>query len=493
MNRRRHEETSVEQIKIDPRFALRTAILSILLLWPLLVFGQPSYFPDSASYQKGGRVAVNFALAKLHLGEGEQPMAAPASAPDAKPPSPLASNTPTEATTAKAARSITYSIVSYILRGPGQSMVYLTVFHALALAFVALALFEAIAGRRGFRDFAAMAIGFAFLTTAGPVTTGIIPDVFAAIIIAVQLLLTFYWQRLSWPMAVVLILLGAFAVSSHASHPPLALGMATMGSLWLFWFRRTDPLPPWRSAAMSWMPSLLGVVLVLASGLVGFGEVSMAPKRYPLALARAIDNGPALWYLQDHCNPPEYAVCEIYGTDIPKTVEEFLWSPNGLVERATPEQMDRIRAEESLIIWRTTLAYPGAQLANIVRDIPDQMIIFEVNPRQYFATIETQADGNPVIRDIDPERQRPLLRWLNRVAAIVVLISTVLLALRLPRMTKTERGMLVMLFAGLLINASVCAIFSGVASRYQARVVMILPLVAMAIVASRRDRTMKTA
>lgn len=491
----RNEDIGVEQIKIDQRFAIRTAILSILLLWPLLVFGQPSYFPDSASYQKGGRVAVTFALTKLHLSGRAEPTPAPvASAPTVGSMAPRASDKPVEATAAKGTRSITYSIVSYILRGPGQSMVYLAIFHALALAFAAVALFEAIAGRRGMRDFATMAIGFAFLTNAAPVTTVIIPDVFAGIIIAVQLLLTFYWRRLSWPMALALIALGAFAVSSHASHPPLALGMATMGTLWLFWFRRTDHVPFWRSAAMNWAPSLLGVALVLASGFVGFGEVSVAPKRYPLTLARAIDNGPARWYLQDHCDPPEYAVCELYGTNIPKTVDEFLWLPNGIAERATPEQMDRIRAEESRIIWRTTLAYPGTQLATILHDIPQQMILFDIKPRQYFGTIERQADGTPTVRGIDTPRERPLLRWLNRIAVLVVLISTVSLALRVPRMTKTERGMLLMLFAGLLINATVCALFSGVAARYQARVIMILPLVAIAVfVSNRREKTLESA
>ena len=478
----------MDQIAIDRRFALRTAILSILLLWPLLVFGRPSYFPDSAAYQKGGRVAVTFALAKLHLATPEtltpQHAVSTAGAEPALAEVPSAS---ADGANAKAARSITYSVIAYVLRGPGQSMIYLSVFHAISLAFVALVLFEGIAGRRGWRDFAAMAAGFAFLTTAAPVTTGIIPDVFAAIIIAVQLLLTFYWRRLGWPTMLVLILLSAFAVSSHASHPPLALGMAVVASMWLFWVRRTNPHPVWHSIAVNWAPSLIGIVLVLASGVVGFGEVSMAPKRYPLALARAIDNGPARWYLQKHCERPEYAVCEIYGTAIPNTVEEFLWLPGGVVQRATPEQLDRIRAEESTIIWRTTLAYPGAQLANIVHDIPSQLIAFDVKTRQYFTSIVTEADGKPAVLGNNIQDEKPLLRWLNIFMTIGVLISTVFLALRLRRMTLQERGLLAMLFAGLLINASVCALFSGVASRYQARVIMILPLVAIAIAMNRRE------
>lgn len=61
----------MDQIVIDRRLAFRTAILSILLLWPLLIFGRSSYFPDSATHQKGERVALTFAFAKLHFAAPE--------------------------------------------------------------------------------------------------------------------------------------------------------------------------------------------------------------------------------------------------------------------------------------------------------------------------------------------------------------------------------------------------------------------------------------
>ena len=484
----------MDQIVVDRRLALRSAILSILLLWPLLIFGRPSYLSDSASYQKGGRVAVTFALAKLHLAASENLMPQrDISAPGEKTSLSERSGVSADGARAKAARSITYSAIAYILRGPGQSMIYLAAFQAVSLAFIVIVLFEGIAGRRGWRSFAAMALGFAFLTTAAPVTTGIVPDVFAGIIIGVQLLLTLYWRRISWLIVIILISLSAFGVSSHASHPPLALGMAVIGSLWLFWFRQTNLLQAWRSILVVWMPALFGTLLVSVSGLVGFGEFSIAPKRHPLALARSIDNGPARWYLQEHCKRPEYAVCEIFGTSIPRNVEEFLWLPGGVVQRATPEQMDRIRAEESTIVWRATLAYPGAQLANIVHDIPSQLISFDIQAQQYFATIVTDVDGKPALNRGEIEFERPILQWLNIAMTIAVLIATVFLALRLRRMTMQERGLVALLFAALLINASVCALFSGVASRYQARVIMILPLVALAVAMSRREVQIKPA
>ena len=85
----------------------------------------------------------------------------------------------------------------------------------------------------------------------------------------------------------------------------------------------------------------------------------------------------------------------------------------------------------------------------------------------------------------------PILHWLNILMTIAVLIATVFLAFRWRWMALQERGVVALLFAGLLINASVCALFSGVASRYQARVIMILPLVALAVAMNRREEQIK--
>ena len=93
-------------------------------------------------------------------------------------------------------------------------------------------------------------------------------------------------------------------------------------------------------------PLLLAVVALLGTSYAAFGEWSLAPKRYPIGLARSISDGPGYWYLRDHCATEHFAICEIYGTNPPRKVNDFLWGPNGVRYRATPEQMERIRAEE---------------------------------------------------------------------------------------------------------------------------------------------------
>ena len=60
---------------------LSTLIGALLFLWPLLAYGRPGDFQDSASYYKGGRAAVTFVLDKMHAGDRT-----PASTADVKAP-----------------------------------------------------------------------------------------------------------------------------------------------------------------------------------------------------------------------------------------------------------------------------------------------------------------------------------------------------------------------------------------------------------------------
>ena len=75
----------------------------------------------------------------------------------------------------------------------------------------------------------------------------------------------------------------------------------------------------------------------------------------------------------------------------------------------------------------------------------------------------------------------PLLEWLDVVAKLVVVGATAVLAWWWRGMTLAQRGMALTLATGLLANAAVCAIFSGVAPRYQARLIWLVPFAAIAI------------
>lgn len=468
-------EQSIQTVSFTRAYLIRSALFAVLLLWPLLVFGRPSYMMDSAAYQNGGERAVSFVMRKLHI--APPPPAEHAATPSGTP----AQGDSKRGADTKVARSILYSVLGYALAGPGLTMMYMAVFHAVTVALALVALFEGVAGQSG-RAFAVMAGVTAFASPLAPTVTFIMPDCYAPVIVAAMAILPFYRARFSIAMRLFILGISVFGVAVHTSHPPIALGTALAVTPFLILLHRKLSLRLVPALAILWAPGVLGIMLVLLTGLVGFGKASVAPKHYPLALARAIDNGPARDYLVEECkNPHRYAVCEIYGTRIPNTVQEMLWNKDSVISRATPAQLDRIRAEENTILIETTKRYPLRQAYLIAHDVPEQFIIFKLNYFRYGSEIVENKNGDIILRNPGSGDDPAVIGALDMLNHIAVVVGAITLACWWRTMSAAQRGIVLIVLTGLLANAAVCAIFSGVASRYQARVIWLIPWLALAI------------
>ena len=104
-------------VRLDRHVAWRAALLTLLLAWPLILFGRPAYFSDSLSYYKGGKVAVAFEVGKiasLYRAATFQPETA--TIIGVEPPG----ASPGEAS---GARSIPYSVAAYLLSAPDAKMI----------------------------------------------------------------------------------------------------------------------------------------------------------------------------------------------------------------------------------------------------------------------------------------------------------------------------------------------------------------------------------
>lgn len=468
-------------VSVNPIYLMRSALLALLLLWPLLLFGRPAYMDDSAAYQNGGEQAIGFVLRKLHLLQPEA-RKAPANITDGNATPQKAANAEEGSKDTKVARSIPYSALAYVLGGPGMTMMGLAVFQAITTALALVALFEGLAGQ-SWRPFGVMTGLVAFASPMAPIVTFIMPDCYAPVMIGVMATLPFFWARFSGSMRLLLLGIATLGVSLHTSHPPIALGTALAISPLLVMLRQSVPTKLGQALAILWAPAILGVSLVMLSGLIGFGKASLSPKHYPLALARAVDNGPARWYLQEECKDPRrYAICEIYGTRIPLTVQEMLWSKDSLVTRASPEQLDRIRAEERTILIETTKRYPLQQLYLVAHDVPEQLIVFRLNYFRYDSEVVRNAVGDIILRTPRGEAQQSALyAGLEALNDMMAAIGALALMWMWRKMSAAQRWSVIVMLTGLLANAAVCAIFSGVAPRYQARVIWLIPWLALGI------------
>src|SRR5258708_4075558 len=205
-------------VRLDRHVAWRVAVLTLLLAWPLILFGHPSYFSDSLSYYKGGKVAVELEVGKIK---------------SLFRPAPSHQETTTiigvkalgaSAEEARGARSIPYSVAAYLLSAPDGKMTAMALTQAMIVALTITIVAMSLGAIEPWK-FMLLAVTVVVATPAACFASSAVPDIFAGLIICIFALLAPHFNRLSGGTRLTLTVVGAFAVASHASHPPLAVGM----------------------------------------------------------------------------------------------------------------------------------------------------------------------------------------------------------------------------------------------------------------------------
>jgi len=439
----------------------------LLLAWPLLINEAPFYSADSASYLRGGRIGFDTGIAVLghwlHAPGVFHPVGAGGE---------LHAIATKAIGEAGGTRSISYSLVTYFLRVPGDTLIALTVVQCAAVSFVVCCLRRLIVPQSSIGQGIGIGAAVAALTSAPWYASYAVPDIWAGILIGAALILTVLYDRTTFVLRLILVALISFSITVHGSHIPIALFVILAGAIANLRMRRGAPRFGPAKAIWFVSPFVLGIVALLGTSYAAFGELSLAPKRYPIQLARSVADGPGAWYLHDHCATEHYAICEIFGSDPPRNVGDFLWGKNGVRNRATPEQMDRIRAEESLIVRRAALAYPMEQLRHSVTNACLQFFDFGVRKLTFGEKMISGDDPTVVQVDADRPMLKKVSTWLIYLSAAA---SVLLLVASRRRLSRVEISALWVLVVGLAVNAAVCGILSAVTDRYQGRVAWILP------------------
>ena len=456
------------RVELDARLALLTLVAASLFLWPILAYGRPGYIQDSAAYYKGGHMAVAYVLDKVEPARAAPPAAGPGASPH-----PAGAG----AAEIRGARSVAYSLAAFIFGAPNAKMWLLCAFQALATGFLGAATLLLFANqeRKLWRKLAVLAVAspVAFVACLA------IPDIFAGLVVLAIALVAVTYERMSAGVRTVTILIAAAGIAFHASHLPIGLAMTLAAIGWLAfdaWRRAPVPRQQW-----AWViaPFVLGAAATVASNFVAFGGASLTGKRYPLTLARSVAEGPGKWYLEKNCDHLKYAICEVYPHSVPSSINEFLWGSNGIKERATPEQMDRIRAEESEVVLAATRAYPLVELNRFALNFARQLVRFEPGAAVLDSRIVLDPQGTPQLEPASYDRfWTTLVHWLT----IISVSISVLVLFRRFRADGSSRPLIGLIVVGIFANAAVCVYFSGIIDRYGARVIWLLPLLALALV-----------
>ncbi|MEM8754024.1 MAG: hypothetical protein AAGF90_13680, partial [Pseudomonadota bacterium] len=279
-------------------------------------------------------------------------------------------------------------------------------------------------------------------------------------VVAFALTLIAVVDRIDAAGRVALALLAAFAVMTHYGNIALAAGLIGAALL----MRGALGGLSWRLAAFAVAPLALALAANALVGAVATGKagVTVAPLRPPILLARSIEDGPARWHLEEACPEAGYAVCEVFADGVPDNVNAALWGPGGLAHagRAT---LDRIRAEEPLILARAFAEHPAAQTWSFAGNAV----------RQFF-----RIGVSRLTKGVD--------RWVNwmllasYVAAVVVLA---LVAVLCRRRAPEASALAALTLLALVLNAAVFGGLSTPADRYQGRIAWMAPMMALILLA----------
>lgn len=468
---------SIDKIQIKTGIWLRGILAGILFSWTLLLIGGPIYIADSLAYYKGGNAAVEFATSKL-----ERASKAPASSSsnstqgqESKASNELQTKATARVPEATGVRSIAYSVMAYVLGAPNGTMLLLVIAQGLLTGLVFAIFLECFAVRTN-KEVVVAAIVLAACTPLAFVSVFAVPDIFAGVLIAALIAFSIALERMSIMLRILLVASAAISISAHASHPPLA-AVVTLACV-IFQVYRGDR----RAMHLVWVlaPLILGMAVTLTANRVGFGETSLAAKRYPLTLARSISDGPARWYLERHCDEIKYTVCEIFPNGFPKDIPSFLFSSKGLENLATPAQMDQIRAEEFSIVLAAAWEYPMVESSKLANNFLRQLIL--VQPYvQFGETVVLNSAGVPTLGSRHSNSLPMWTAWIGLVSLIATGVSLLWIILRWKKMDTISKHAVAILIIAIFSNAAICVFFSGVTGRYQARVIWLVPLLAFAI------------
>jgi hypothetical protein len=465
----------------------------------LLVFcvngGPLSYF-DTADYlNRGGQMLAKVGIsppppiAAIHRNDAPDTDDAPR--PGSPPVAP--------AKTADVSRSLVYAVLLGMFAAP-HALEGVVLVNALVATFALWLPLHVVLrerfgepGRRldaGMLTFAAVAGGV--LGSLSFYAAFLMPDIFTPALLLIAATLTGFAARMRRSELAACVLLGAVAVMVHTSHLAIAallVPVVLVGSLLLGGPRR-------------W----LAPMLFAAIALIGFaqqeavryavGRVEKSETVYlPFLTARLVQDGPGRAYLNAHCPNAAIPTCALHAALSRSNDPWRLTATHIIFERSqrlgsfrlmsAGDQRDvaagQIRFFFAVLADRP-LETTGAVLRNMMRQatmnsvdmtVPEELV------RERMAGVQglafTRFDG----------RLRRTDAWLGPVAhmqdALYLLsLAAVVTACCWPGLPGRLRAFLLMILAGIAINALVCGGISQPATRYGARVIWLLPAVVAA-------------
>ncbi len=363
-------------------------VAALMLSFVAAINRSPLPFPDSRSYWVGGQAATRLAVAIV-----DRQLRHPAPAAAGASENSGAHDARDTIRAAAGVRSAFYSLFLY-LSEEAFSFWGVVLLQAMSVAYAVQLLFRVFAPSSSLLDYLAAIAVICLCTSAPWVAAELMPDVFTGVVIAISIVLLLCGTQLSRIELGLLMLLQAFAISTHTSHLLVALALFAAGVSLAACARAT-----WTEclvlASRLAAPIILSLVGTLLVGLVGFGTLSLTPQSPPFLLARALEDGPARLLLHESCPGSGYVMCQ-YLDAVPEAntdfVWYFLWAPNSVYMSAGPDIRERLRHEEVPLVLAAIERHPFEQLKASASNLLRQVVDFGVHDMHWGGSVAVNGE-----------------------------------------------------------------------------------------------------
>jgi hypothetical protein len=342
-------------------------------------------------------------------------------------------------------------------------------------------------------------------------TTFIMPDVFAGVAAIGFVLLTVFRDRLGWLEKAGVFAVLAFAYVAHTSHMLTAIA-AIIPAVIVLLLLKAPRRQVFTGVALCLAAMAVSVLAAKAYDKTFEMRTGHTLHRPPFLMARVLADGPGRDYLHKVCKGPDnpYVLCRSINAPLTKS-DDILWEESAKLGAfnalKSPDLQLRMEAEEWAFVKGAVLNDPWGQFTASMGNWIDQFTRISAHdplrdPRQFLAN-EYWKTTRLVDMIPNPRQCRPLgpgckppfdIRFVKDLDGVVIGLALLFCAWRLTRrdvladLRDREApwarpsipliATAVILAGMVVLNAGVCGVLSGAFSRYQARIVWLVPAMA---------------
>jgi hypothetical protein len=382
---------------------------------------------------------------------------------------------------------------------PQWSLWPLVVVQAAMTAWVLWILVRVVAPRLGPAWFLAIVLATAIGTGLPWYVGQVLPDFLSPLLILAIYLLGFKNQALRPVERVFLFLVAVLAITAHASHIGLAVGLAAIVAGAQLLKLRSDAVRP--NVLLPALAVAASLATLVASNYVRTGEAFLSRSGPAFVFGRLVQDGIAQRLLDDTCPQSGYKLCA-YKANLTRSADDWLW------KWETPfwklGGFEGLAAESTRMILDSIKRYPLLHLQNAARATAEQFVTFRTGDGLHYHEhptdwlMRTLLPGQYAAYKAAWQQQSEDLSFdpLNLlhvpVGILSLLAGLVCCWWACRRSCPADPCVLpVFLLLALLGNAFICGALSNPHDRYQSRVLWTLSFCLLVLAADRRQ-TVKT-